>query len=65
MCRRIYDILYPWNFLSLFRDFQVVGVHIIGAGSDEMLQGFAVAVTVRANTLKSTLFKSSSLFFLP
>ncbi|VDD87940.1 unnamed protein product [Enterobius vermicularis] len=27
---------------------KVVGVHIIGAGSDEMLQGFAVAVTMGA-----------------
>ena len=28
---------------------RVVGCHLIGAGADEMLQGFAVAVTMRAN----------------
>ncbi len=27
---------------------QVVGVHVIGAGADEMLQGFAVAVRMGA-----------------
>jgi glutathione reductase (NADPH) len=29
-------------------DKRVVGVHIIGAGADEMLQGFAVAVRMGA-----------------
>ena len=28
--------------------FQIVGIHIIGLGSDEMLQGFAVAVKMGA-----------------
>jgi glutathione reductase (NADPH) len=28
--------------------FQIVGIHIVGIGSDEMLQGFAVAVKMGA-----------------
>jgi glutathione reductase (NADPH) len=42
---------------------RVVGVHVIGAGSDELLQGFAVAVkmggkqnTYRSSRLVSDLF---------
>lgn len=31
-----------WEVSSL----QVVGIHLLGLGSDEMLQGFSVAVTV-------------------
>lgn len=30
------------------KDEKVVGVHVFGVGSDEMLQGFAVAVTMGA-----------------
>ena len=39
----LHEVLWLLCFLL-----QVVGLHIIGMGSDEMLQGFGVAVKMRA-----------------
>ena len=36
------------KLVTVGEDERVVGCHLIGAGADEMLQGFAVAVTMRA-----------------
>jgi glutathione reductase (NADPH) len=35
---------------------RVVGIHIIGAGSDEMMQGFAVAVKMKGKFLLTLLY---------
>jgi glutathione reductase (NADPH) len=35
---------------------RVVGIHIIGAGSDEMMQGFAVAVKMKGKFLPTLLY---------
>jgi pyruvate/2-oxoglutarate dehydrogenase complex dihydrolipoamide dehydrogenase (E3) component len=35
---------------------RLVGVHIIGQGSDEVLQGFAVAVKMRGEYLPLSIF---------
>ena len=36
------------KLVTVGKDERVVGCHLIGAGADEMLQGFAVAVTMGA-----------------
>ena len=36
------------SFFAIVVVFQVVGVHIIGLGADEMLQGFGVALKMGA-----------------
>jgi glutathione reductase (NADPH) len=36
------------KLVTVGRDEKIVGCHVIGAGADEMLQGFAVAVKMGA-----------------
>jgi glutathione reductase (NADPH) len=41
-----------YKLICVGREERVVGVHIIGMGSDELLQGFAVAVKMGGKSLR-------------
>lgn len=43
---------------------QIVGLHVIGMGSDEMLQGFGVAIKMGATKVKLILIQNVYMYVL-
>ena len=39
--------------MAVFVSLQIVGLHVIGMGSDEMLQGFGVAIKMGATKVRT------------